>query len=1770
MPAAPAGVMLMRINVTTLKEIVNANRQAVQQQAQKCQSQIETLNWISTDSGICDSKAYRSMFDYLRRVKVPALMQQVVFLEAYVTDMQTDLDRLSELETDGSGILDTDELTHQLNNLRLINDDIARWIERNREQNPTACFHVTQVMQGNQDFMAHLQQQIDLALTYGSDSSIYASSALEMEILDRASAALEAVHYDSTIATYDLSKADLSWTTADLVGTYTAAVQKLGASGLSGDLMKTVIMTLMGESGECCAYGGDPVNLATGNFIYHYDSLVFESRPRMLLRLFYNSHNRKSSSLGRGWTHSFSVSLSIELNRAIVTMEDGHAEIFLGTTENGFEHLLGRANTLTRKEDGYVYTTPAGIKYRFDAQGRCLSVLDRLGRGVFLDYEGNLLIGARNTRGPAIHFAYDAEGRMTHAYDTTKRCLDFSYEENGLVGIKTGSGITTLFSYDEHRYLATVTNARGITELCNAFDPEGRVTRQEFADGGVISYAYDDARMQVIATNQLENKFTYIHDGLYRTIEVRTGDLVERLSYSEKNLKTRIVNPRGLTSRYRFDEVGNLVCVRNPLNECTTYKYNAFNEPIHAAVDGITIFQNEYDELGQITKTIDATGNETLFSHDENGDIASVTHADGSITTFEHNMLGLTTAVTGPQGTTEYTEFNEHGLPVVQTDGSGNKTGYEYDESGNVTSVINAEGNRRSYEYDAVGLLMRMIDYDGVPVSYAYDDVGRPIRFTDKDGHEHRREYDLAGHLIKSINAAGATTTFEYDAKDNLTKMTDALGNSTSFEYDPNGNRIRTLLPDGTSTLAAYDQLDRVCSVCDGLGNTTHYQYDVMGNLVHVVDPMKNHLTWEYDAACRLLSGTDAMGRTTTYEYTALGALSRITDAAQRTTSYKYLPGGLPHKVINPDGTSLTFGFDAAGNIATKTSQNGYELSYSYDVMKRVTQISNNQGQKKSYRYDAVGNQVSKTDGRGNTTIYAYTSGGNLEEVIEASGAVTRYGYDATGNLICVERLGIPDTDAENTKTSHARITTYEHDPLGRIICITDALGHSEHLSYDVMGRLVARTDADGFTTLFDFDGAGRMSCITFADGRVVHMTHDPLSRLIELHDWLGTTSFAYDAVGNMIHTRDHADRELNYTWGLGNEIRSITYPGGMQVSYDYDEILRLSGVHANKIDIAYRYDTNGWLSTRSYSNGTGVHFGYDVRGRLTHLSGYDAKGPLDEFSYAYDLCDNTSIVHAQRRDLPEFSGTYTYRYDELNRLTQVSQNDRALRSYEYDSFGNRTKRIDAHTGTTDYTYNALDQLIRSKDVFGKHIYHYDARGNLILEETSEGTAETAYEYDALNLLSHARLADGREAHFTYDGMLRRYSVARRTAEGATSILEYVLDPTRSCNNLIQTFIDGQLDQSYLWDTDNLLAIEIGDSQTASVVQDPLGSILRILDNSSISSSFAYDEFGNSVYDDEQIHIPFAYTGYLKDGITRSLYAQARQYLPNIGRFTSADPLHGCTWQPSTINRYIYCCQQPLDFIDLLGLSREEAVEYARRYATDIPFLRNPDYPMFWQNCANFVSQSLHAGGIPMNDDWYCSPTTEFSLPGATLFYRGGFLFGVISEPSPQGILCLSSSLGIYLGTLGIAKIQARSNRQSGNDIWADGNWTSGKVYFHSSTWSAAQNHYNYFSDPTNGYINSVDNDVINIPSVASTGFDNTKKSISEASKTVKPGDLVYWVSSKEGVHHATIVTEVQDGKIQITGNTKAYKDESLAGRMKDNPDQTIVIIHLKDQCFNE
>ena len=60
----------------------------------------------------------------------------------------------------------------------------------------------------------------------------------------------------------------------------------------------------------------------------------------------------------------------------------------------------------------------------------------------------------------------------------------------------------------------------------------------------------------------------------------------------------------------------------------------------------------------------------------------------------------------------------------------------------------------------------------------------------------------------------------------------------------------------------------------------------------------------------------------------------------------------------------------------------------------------------------------------------------------------------------------------------------------------------------------------------------------------------------------------------------------------------------------------------------------------------------------------------------------------------------------------------------------------------------------------------------------------------------------------------------------------------------------------------------------------------------------------------------------------------------------------------------MYCWNQPMEHVDLDGLTREDVRKYIEEYADENNEKRNPNYPSFSNNCANFVSQCLYAGFI--------------------------------------------------------------------------------------------------------------------------------------------------------------------------------------------------------------
>jgi RHS repeat-associated protein len=85
-------------------------------------------------------------------------------------------------------------------------------------------------------------------------------------------------------------------------------------------------------------------------------------------------------------------------------------------------------------------------------------------------------------------------------------------------------------------------------------------------------------------------------------------------------------------------------------------------------------------------------------------------------------------------------------------------------------------------------------------------------------------------------------------------------------------------------------------------------------------------------------------------------------------------------------------------------------------------------------------------------------------------------------------------------------------------------------------------------------------------------------------------------------------------------------------------------------------------------------------------------------------------------------------------------------------------------------------------------------------------------------------------------------------------------------------------------------------------------------------SSIEYQPFGESSTTGSEEDYQF--TGKEKDA-SGLYYFGARYYDPQVGRFTTKDPLPGRIQSPQTLNRYVYCLNNPLKYLDPQGMQTE-------------------------------------------------------------------------------------------------------------------------------------------------------------------------------------------------------------------------------------------------------
>lgn len=1307
-------------------------------------------------------------------------------------------------------------------------------------------------------------------------------------------------------------------------------------------LIADIYHKLLGNN-AACAFGNDPVNMSTGNFIYSKDDIEIPGRFPIAFKRFYNAMGDTEGILGKNWTHNYNIFLHEDGKNAKITFDDGHMEEYYRRDDGSYIPPPDHQNTLVHSDDGYTLILPSMESYLFHNQGCLLSISDLNGNTTSLSYKDGLLAEVANASG-SLSFTYNKSRQIVKIVDHSGRIVSYEYNNTLLVAVTHPTGAVYRYEYGANGKISNIINPLGITAIHNKYDEQNRTVEQCFPDDGFSTIEYDDPQLSTISTEQNGNKIVYVHDKDFRTTQIIYEDSEERFEYNKNNKRTLRVDRNGNSWSYGYDDRGNLTKSTDPMGGSSITEYNEFNKPVKiiGSDGGVTGF--EFDPKGNVIRSIDPLQRETQFEHDSHGLIVGLTMPDNSGSAVKYDERGNILTIVEADGSRTQYEYDSLNRVIKTINGEGHSTLFDYNAKGDIVSVTDAQNNIRRYEYNLAGKVTKIVDFNGCAIKYKYNELGAVEEIINQAAGSTKFTYDLMWNVTSVTNPNGNTVHYAYDQYQRVVQSIDEEGNVTNYEHDYNGNVTAAISPLGARTEIKYDALDRQQEIIEPNGAVTKLEYDKAGNLVKVTDALGNATKREYDLAGQLVCLTDALGNKTEFTYTALGQVESVTNANGDKQLYSYYPGGKLRSTVLPCGESETYGYDKVGNMTKITDALGNETSLIYDCLDRVTEIINPLGHSKKFRYDAVGNITFVVDEKGHQTQYKYSALGDIVEAIDAAGHSTKYDYDGASRLTKVEQYRLIDDTFAGIKRPEFQVTTYERNKKGEVVSLQSPLGKIVKLGYDGVGNVTSKLDEDGLETLYEYNLVGKLTKVAYADGKTVEFNYNALKQLTSMRDWLGTTKIELDALGRAEKVTDFEDKVVRYQWDAIGQKTKIIYPDESEVKYQYNASGRLQSVLSESGVTNYAYDAMGRITERILPDRTTTNYKMNPLGRLTNLTHSKNDEILDQLKYSYDPTGNITQIDKYRVGVEADSGVFQYSYDPLGRLVTATHGD-AGKIYRYDELGNRINSWQ-NGGTIKHSYNARNQLIRTQDGDAVQEYRYDERGNLT-QITENGQLKAKYTFDATNMMVGAFTTGKGKAEYAYNGFRNRVKKLESFQGADTSMsdpckeIRYILDMTLPYNNLLMT--QGAQSQNFVWGND---LISSDGNDKFYYLQDHLGSPIRLLGEDQSNTPLAYDEFGVPLVGVQRNqNNPFGFTGYQIDDVSGLYYAQARYYEPNISHMLSPDT----HWNPDNMsygdispkaarrvvkpdihaviqsnNLYVYCMNNPVRFYDPIGKTAAE------------------------------------------------------------------------------------------------------------------------------------------------------------------------------------------------------------------------------------------------------
>jgi RHS repeat-associated protein len=1207
----------------------------------------------------------------------------------------------------------------------------------------------------------------------------------------------------------------------------------------------------------CGSCVGDPIDTGTGN-VYVREEDFKVSRWLKFTRTYNSAASALSDTLGNHWLHSYSRRVIYEPPAAGAT-----------------------ATAAILRGDGHVFTymlTSAGWAGEPDVSQSLSWVIDSSGNPT------QWIVGDPQTNETE---TYDSNGNLIQIKSADSLITNLFYSTAAtpatiapipglLISVTDPQGRGLQLTYNTDGRLSTATSPT--TSAAYGYDQEGDLTSVTYSGSAARAYFYNETS-HVVGTptqplltgiqDESGSRFvTYDYDATGRGVGTQEAGGANHftITYAGDGSST-FTDPLGTIRKRTFTELNGVAyatSIDGPCGSCD--KFSTRN----------------YDLNGKLSSAVDFNGNTTSYTYDNNFFLQNVIEGENtSLWRFRQTIydptlhvpsLVRTIDVNGRPVSEHQASYNSRAQPTVSCD---------YDDiSWNTQSYICGSltqaptGVRQSrYSYceaistgcPLVGLLLTedgpRTDVNDV-TTYTYYATSSASGCGTPGSTCHQ-----AGDLYTVQDAFGRTTTYaSYDGAGRVTRITDPNGTNTDITYDPRG-RVLTRSYGGATTTYGYDPVGNLTQVTDPDNVVTHYTYDAARRLTDVTDALGNHIHYTLDNAGNKTAETvydasNTVKRSIGRTFNALGQLTALRD-------------GLNNTVLN---SGFTDSYDANGNLVHTADALGVQRQSSFDSLNRLITTLDN--------YNGTDPATQNT-----STQYGYDAKDNLVQVTDPSNLVTTYTVDGLGNQTA---LASPDTGT----------ATATFDAAGNQLTRTDARGIVATSSYDALNRIVSTTYADtSLNVAYHYDEAnGTTGCTS----------SQPLGRLTRVVEVAVTTTYCYDARGNVIRkmqTQGSVTDTTAMAYTSGDRMQSLTYPSGTVVSYTRN---------ANGQVSAATLTPAGGTAASAVSNMVYLPFGpvlsYTLGNGQTVTRTYDA-------NYAFtDVVSPALAIHVARDAvgnvvaLGNASGaspaTETYIYDSLYRLTGVTDGASTIQAFTYNATGDRLSKTGTGVATGTYSY---DTGTHHLNAVGNDARVSDGNGNTTVI-TSAGQAY-GFGYNGRNQMTVAEA--GSQSLATYNYNFAGQRVLKSSSVPTSTEVRYSYAEQ---SQILEE--NGNISRSYIWV--DYLPIAVVDftssmSEVSYVHADGLNTSRAITASSGQTVwqwPYSINPFGESdPVGTKNFNLRFP--GQYFDQETELLYNMNRYYSPSIGRYISSDPI-GLSGGLST---YQYVSANPLDKTDPLGLA---------------------------------------------------------------------------------------------------------------------------------------------------------------------------------------------------------------------------------------------------------